>query len=282
MSNTTFHHVCMLTGKRDVAAVCERFYRDNFGMGMAYDAVTESTDYVFLADNVNPRLSPFEIIGDIVEERETEFLEKHGPGLDHICFQVDDLQAVYESLVAAGVEFHIPPYDAYGSLIAWCKDPAGVEVELLQTDIDMGEAKIEGAGSKAHYNHVCILAGNRELAQRVEDFYKQHFGMKEILRGGPSKEMDWVYLQDASDTPLLLEIVGAAIFDNEKEFIEKHGPGMEHHCYVVDDADEFYRRLKRNGLEPETEVMDFSGARMFFLRDPVGIRIQVLQMPAGM
>jgi catechol 2,3-dioxygenase-like lactoylglutathione lyase family enzyme len=279
MGKVIFHHVCMLAGERALADKCEYFYRKNFGMRMAYDAVTDDTDFVFLADNVNDVENYFEIIGETAEPREVEFLEKNGTGLDHLCFLVDDLQAMYDDLVVKGVEFHIPPYEAYGSLIAWCKDPSGVEIELLQTDIDMVAGESKDNAPEAQYNHVCILAGSRELAQQVEDFYKKHFGMEEILRGGPSEEMDWVYLKDGAGSPLWLEIVGAAIFENEKEFIEKNGPGLEHHCYVVADADKCYQWLIGNDVKTETEVMDFCGARMFFLRDPIGVRIQVLQMP---
>ncbi len=282
MTKKTFHHTCILAGSRELATTCENFYRDNFGMGLTFSGVTESSDFLFYADNVNPALSPFEIIGKTIEEREDTFLAKYGPGLDHICFMVDDLRKVYEDLSADGVQFHVPPYEFQGSVIAWCKDPSGVEVELMQTNVYIPVVEVESQAPKAQYNHVSILAGTRELAQMTEDFYAKHFGMKEVLRGGPSKEMDWVYLEDASGkNPLWIEIVGSALYDSERAFIEKNGPGMEHHCFVVEDAGHYCQWLKDKGVTLESDLIDFSGARMFYLRDPANVLIQVLQMPAG-
>ena len=47
-----FHHTCNLTGNRELAAACERFYVNNFGMGVAFADVTETADYSFYADKV--------------------------------------------------------------------------------------------------------------------------------------------------------------------------------------------------------------------------------------
>lgn len=105
-----FHHSGILTGHRELAAECERFYLDSFGMGIAYAGVTENSDYSFYADNLNPAICLFEIIGKSFDEREANFLSKYGPGLDHICFIVEDLGAVFENMSADGVKFHVTPY----------------------------------------------------------------------------------------------------------------------------------------------------------------------------
>lgn len=279
MTGMTFHHVSLITGSRELAETCERFYKENFGMLLAYSVVSETNDFIFLADNVNPAGMPFEIIGKTAEEREEAFLKKHGPGLDHLCFTVDDVRKAYKDLAVAGVPFHISPYEFRGSFIAWCKDPAGVEIELLQIIADIPEPEVESQIPKAQYNHVSIAVEGRQLAQKTEDFYREHFGMKEILRGGPSEDMDWVYLADANGAnPLWLEIV-RAIYENEKTFIAKHGSGLEHHCFVVEDAKSYYKWLKDKGVTIQSELIEFAGAKMFYLRDPAEVLIQVLQMP---
>jgi len=282
MTEATFHHASLLAGSRDLADACVRFYRENFGMSVAYSGVSETNDFVLLSDNVNPALTPFEIIGRTAEDREDAFLESHGPGLDHLCFAVTDLRGAYRNLAAAGVPFHVPPYEFQGSWIAWCKDPAGTEIELLQIDVDIPAPAVETMAPRAQYNHVAIATASREEAQATEDFYCQHMGMTELLRGGPSEDMDWVYLQDASGgNPLWLEII-RAIFEEERAFVAEHGSGLEHHCFVVDDAVAFHAWLRGRGVALESNVFDFVGAKMFFVRDPAGTRIQVLQMPEGL
>lgn len=57
-------------------------------------------------------------------------------GIRHITFRVDDVEAVYEKLRAAGVEFTVPPRQAANAelirKVAFCKDPDGIIVEFLE------------------------------------------------------------------------------------------------------------------------------------------------------
>lgn len=57
-------------------------------------------------------------------------------GIRHITFRVDDVEAVYEKLRAAGVDFTVPPRKAVNTelirKVAFCKDPDGIIVELLE------------------------------------------------------------------------------------------------------------------------------------------------------
>ena len=277
-----FHHTCILTGSRKLAAECERFYIENFGMGIAFASVTENSDYSFYADNLNPAICPFEIIGKSFDEREAKFLRKYGPGLDHICFMVEDLQAVFEKMSVGGVKFHVPPYQYESFMIAWCRDPAGVEVELLQAEVEFPQARYESRAPKAHYNHIAIVAGSRELALATEDFYRKHIGLKQVVYGEPSETVDGIYLADASDgSRPWIEIIGNPRYDNEHAFLENKDPGLEHHCFVVEDADSYFRFSENKGLALASEVFEIGSAKMFYMRDPAGVSVQVLQMPGG-
>jgi glyoxylase I family protein len=57
-------------------------------------------------------------------------------GIRHITFRVDDVQAAYERLHAEGVPFTTPPRKAINtevlSVVAFCRDPDGIVVELVQ------------------------------------------------------------------------------------------------------------------------------------------------------
>lgn len=55
-------------------------------------------------------------------------------GISHIAFSVDDLDAEYERLSKAGVDFNSPPQlspDQYAK-VAFCKGPDGVIIELVE------------------------------------------------------------------------------------------------------------------------------------------------------
>jgi methylmalonyl-CoA/ethylmalonyl-CoA epimerase len=66
----------------------------------------------------------------------TKFLEIRGPGLQHICFEVDDVVAELKRLDAAGVKLidKVPHPGAHGTMVAFIHPSAtgGVLVELSQ------------------------------------------------------------------------------------------------------------------------------------------------------
>jgi methylmalonyl-CoA/ethylmalonyl-CoA epimerase len=66
----------------------------------------------------------------------SRYLEKHGPGLHHVCLQVDDLVGLLEQLKAKGVQLinNQPKKDDDGRLYAFIhpKSTQGVLVELYQ------------------------------------------------------------------------------------------------------------------------------------------------------
>jgi catechol 2,3-dioxygenase-like lactoylglutathione lyase family enzyme len=57
----------------------------------------------------------------------------NAPGLDHISFAVEDVDALYSKLQAAGVTFGGPPEDqSWGARMVGLKDPDGNNLYLLQ------------------------------------------------------------------------------------------------------------------------------------------------------
>jgi glyoxylase I family protein len=62
----------------------------------------------------------------------------HDFGVRHICFESDDVRAAYERMTAAGVRFTRPPYTLDdGTVLAFCSDPDGTRVEMLQPGSDL-------------------------------------------------------------------------------------------------------------------------------------------------
>jgi catechol 2,3-dioxygenase-like lactoylglutathione lyase family enzyme len=282
----TLHFCCLniLTGSTDKGVECEQFYVENFGMQLVKPRSDEAEDdFIVLTDNAGSGGEPLWIVGDATAEWEHVFLEKHGPGINYISFEVSDVDAAYEMLISKGVSFHVRPYDYMGTRVAWCRDPAGVDIELF-SGVEFPEIERETPESvapPARLNHVAILVGSRELAEKVERFYQDFFGMEEVFRGDPTRlDMDWVYFEQAGGAnPFWLEIVGATNFPKDLEFLDKHGPGMDHICFVVESADEYFEWLKGRDVELVSDLIDYAGARMFYLRDPVGVLVQVIQMP---
>lgn len=58
-------------------------------------------------------------------------------GAIHVCFEVENIEAVYEQLRSKGVEFSIRPTPVLGGVLDgdWCcylRDPDGIQLELWQ------------------------------------------------------------------------------------------------------------------------------------------------------
>jgi methylmalonyl-CoA/ethylmalonyl-CoA epimerase len=65
-----------------------------------------------------------------------KFLAKRGPGLHHLCFEVDDIEAMVAHLVAKGVRMidAVPRQGAHGCRVAFIhpSETGGVLMELSQ------------------------------------------------------------------------------------------------------------------------------------------------------
>jgi catechol 2,3-dioxygenase-like lactoylglutathione lyase family enzyme len=54
-----------------------------------------------------------------------------------------------------------------------------------------------------------------------------------------------------------------------------HTIGFNHVCFAVDDLDGESRRLRAAGIETRTDVLDFHGRKLVFLRGPEGITVEL-------
>ncbi len=114
-----------------------RFYEDILGLRATHDETVEE-------QGVTTRFFPVPDSITVVEALEPtgpdtpvgRFLEKRGPGVHHIAFRVDDLEAELARLKAAGVRLidEAPRLGAEGKQIAFIHPAAtgGVLVELCQ------------------------------------------------------------------------------------------------------------------------------------------------------
>ncbi|MDQ6870430.1 MAG: methylmalonyl-CoA epimerase [Gemmatimonadota bacterium] len=120
-------------------------------IGIAVEAIAESLPFfrdvlglkeVGLEDSDGARIVGFSAGDSLVELLEADdpaspvarFVARRGPGIHHICFSVDDLDAVLERCRAAGIQLidKTPRMGAEGKRIAFLhpRSTGGVLVEL--------------------------------------------------------------------------------------------------------------------------------------------------------
>ena len=111
--------------------------------------------------------------------------------------------------------------------------------------------------------------------QRSVDFYDRAFGLK-IADRFDFDDFTLVYLRNAeNDFEVELTV------NKGRAEPYQHGDGYGHIAFAVDDLDAEQRRLRAAGLEPG-DIKEFFRdgslmARFFFVQDPDGYKIEVLQ-----
>jgi len=106
---------------RDIGRSME-FYKK---LGMVVEGTLDKGHTVFLSNQDRQR--PL-----VIELHQAEAGQQ--PGLGHIAFQVDDVEAVHRELASAGVPFANPPAHNTGSgrTIALASDPDGIPVQFAR------------------------------------------------------------------------------------------------------------------------------------------------------
>ena len=111
------------------------FWREALGMELSHveDVPAEKSMVAFLPLGS----SEIELVKPTTDDSGLRrYLEKRGPGMHHICLEVDDLPGMLDRLKAAGVQLinEKPYYNAHKNLVAFVnpKSTRGVLVELIQ------------------------------------------------------------------------------------------------------------------------------------------------------
>jgi methylmalonyl-CoA/ethylmalonyl-CoA epimerase len=125
-------HVAIAVADRDAST---KQLASLFGLtrGASEHVTGQKTDVAFL-DAGGPDAASLELCAPAGNESLQRFLDKRGPGLHHVCFEVDDLPAALASLKAEGVRLldEAPRKGARGHWVAFLHPAAtgGVLVEL--------------------------------------------------------------------------------------------------------------------------------------------------------
>jgi methylmalonyl-CoA/ethylmalonyl-CoA epimerase len=127
-------HVAIAVADRDAST---KALGDLFGLetGAREHVAGQKTDVAFLlAGGAETEQASLELCAPAGNESLERFLTARGPGLHHVCFEVDDLPAALASLKAAGVRLidETPRRGARGHWVAFLHPAAtgGVLFEL--------------------------------------------------------------------------------------------------------------------------------------------------------
>jgi methylmalonyl-CoA epimerase len=111
------------------------FYQDALGLTLEHTERVDDEDVIVAFLPAGD--SEIELVEPVSEQSGvSRYLEKRGPGMHHICLEVDDIGATLARLKAGGVELinEEPTYGSGGKLIAFIhpRSANGVLVELYQ------------------------------------------------------------------------------------------------------------------------------------------------------
>jgi len=113
------------------------FYRDN--LGMVFDGIEEVAEQKVRVAMLQIGESKIELLEPTSPDSPVaKFLEKSGPGIHHIAYEVSDIEAAIARLQKKGVRMidAAPRHGAHGTKIAFVhpKSSTGVLTELCQSD----------------------------------------------------------------------------------------------------------------------------------------------------
>lgn len=135
------------------------------------------------------------------------------------------------------------------------------------------------------FSHVCIGVSDMD---RSLDFYRDLLGMDVVfdveLEGA---SMESVTGQSGAKGRMVGGLIGGAVIELlalGDEPAPKAGPriGYTNISFRVDDIDATYAHVLTLGHRPRQEPVDIGGVRMFFVTDPDGTPIEIIELPAGL
>lgn len=126
-----FHHIGIATN--DAAGTAER-YKSVFGIPICHHQRLDEVEVTFL----ELATGFLELVEPITDGSIQQYLDEQGPGLHHIAFETDDIQAALQRAAAADVELidSEPRSGAWGHSIAFLHPHSldGVLVEFVQLE----------------------------------------------------------------------------------------------------------------------------------------------------
>lgn len=260
---TNFEHAAVVT--RDIDASIH-FYRDLLGGIIVREGNIPSS---------GTRLAYLQFGDGMIE-----LLGRPNPGpgttgIDHVAFQVEDLDAMHARMSGDAVRFTTPPKAAGSGVgrIAFLEDPDGIRVELLkQPSFRREEKERNGARLALDLDHVSLRVENLNASH---DFYAKYFNASTA------------YFMDLGSRGIVIDYLDAgfgvlglkATTDGEPH---PDGPRLAHLCFRVRNVDEASDALKAKGVKFDVEPRKSAAPgdyKVSVCLDPDGTRIELQDRP---
>jgi glyoxylase I family protein len=137
----------------------------------------------------------------------------------------------------------------------------------------------------AGFSHVCI--GVSDMDRSIE-FYRGLLGMDvvfDVELEGPS--MESVTGRSGARGRMVGGLIGGAMVEllalgDEPSATPGSRIGYTNISFRVDDLDATYARVLDLGHRAQQEPVDIGGVRMFFVADPDGTPIEIIELPNGL
>ena len=137
-----------------------------------------------------------------------------------------------------------------------------------------------------NFSHICIGVSDMD---RSVDFYRRLFGMDvvfDVELEGPSLET--VTGQSGAKGRMIGGLIGGVMVELLGLGAKKSPPagreprtGYTNISFAFDDLDAAYARVQALGFRAAQAPVDIGGVRMFFVNDPDGTPIELVEFPAG-
>jgi lactoylglutathione lyase len=199
--------------------------------------------------------------------------------MSHLCFTVDDIEAMRTYLRSKG--FDVKPGNGgktrTGDYAFEIKDPDGMLVEFVQTLPDGLEAKAAGKFEPAtristKIYHLGFLVGNSEKSM---DFYGKILGFQETWRGGANpKELSWINMRvpDGEDYVEFMLYRNKPDKFGTKNHISLEVPDVAKSVAILESRPAF----KTYGKEL-TVATGINQKRQVNIYDPDGTRVELME-----
>jgi catechol 2,3-dioxygenase-like lactoylglutathione lyase family enzyme len=189
-------------------------------------------------------------------------------GYVHVAFIVDDVDAAYNSLSAAGYKFLVLPKVAGSGRgrLAFFSDPNGVKLEIIQREDTFRIPKFQGKQIHS-FDHISLVADNLVDAEKL---YVDFMGMKVLKKMRiDARDLDMVYLSHGDD---VIELLHRSAPQNTEDLIG-------HLAFRVESVDRTAEKLSKAGvtIEPGSPKNAGTGiGRVCVFRDPEGNKIELV------